>query len=276
VIVTGYETPCYREVVLTAQEVAALIESARARWPTIVCTADLEARLGERLQSHGSSATEAVQAEDLYLACACATGSTTAIEVLEREYLSQIARAVRHLSTEHDFTDEVTQLVRERLLVGDHERTPKIVDYAGKGSLAGWIRVIAVRVAVDLRRATGRTTSAVPEDLISASATADAVYVKRRYRAVLQDAINRAIVDLSDQQRTLLRQHFVEGITFDALAASAGIHKVTVWRQIAAARNLIVESMRTALGVGVLVGANEFESILRTVQSQLDFSLSIR
>jgi RNA polymerase sigma-70 factor, ECF subfamily len=255
--------------VSTAEELAALMTRARERWPTIVCTEDLEAYFAERLQPADSA-----HAEDLYLACACATGSTAAIAVLEREYLTQVAHAVRHLGAERDFTDEVTQIVRERLLVGDHERGPKIREYSAKGSIAGWIRVIAVRIAVDLRRATSRMTSAVPEDLISASAAADAVYVKRRYRAVLQDAINRAIVDLSDEQRVLLRQHFVEGITFDALATAAGVHKVTIWRQIATVRSRIVGSMRSALGVGSLVGANEFESILRTVQSQLDFSLS--
>ncbi|MCU1281531.1 MAG: polymerase, sigma-24 subunit, subfamily [bacterium] len=265
-------TPCYREEVPTADDGATLIERARARWPTIAWTAELEARFRQRLQSPA----EALHAEDLYLACACAERSAAAFDLFEREYLSQVARSVHHLGVERDFVDEVTQLVRERLFVGDHEHGPKIGDYSGKGSLAGWLRVIAVRVAIDLRRATGRMTSAIPEDLISANATSDAVYVKRRYRAVLQDAINRAIVDLSDEQRVLLRRHFVEGVTFDALAAAAGVHKVTVWRQIVAARNLIVASMRSAVGVGALVGSNEFESILRTVQSQLDFSLSIR
>jgi RNA polymerase sigma-70 factor (ECF subfamily) len=112
--------------------------------------------------------------------------------------------------------------------------------------------------------------------MISTNATSDAIYVKRRYRAVLQEAINRALAKLSDEQRTLLRRHFADGATFDALAAAAGVHKVTVWRQIAAVRDLIVGSMRNALGVGEVVGSREFESILRTVQSQLDVSLGSR
>jgi RNA polymerase sigma-70 factor (ECF subfamily) len=270
------ESAWYRRRVPSESDIGELLTVARTRWSTIPCTAKVEARFRECVSARAEREVriDAARAQDLYLACACAEGTAAALDVFEHEHLSRVPSFVHHISSDRDFADEVMQVLRARLFVGEADQRPRIVDYEGNGSLGGWVRVMAVRVALDLRRVSDRARRSISEDLVSAGAAADAAYVKRRYRAALQDAINRAVVDLTDEQRTLLRRHFVDGVTFDELAASNGVHKVTVWRKIAAARDVIVASMRSALGAHI--GTSEFESILRTVQSQLDLSLATR
>jgi DNA-directed RNA polymerase specialized sigma24 family protein len=77
--------------------------------------------------------------------------------------------------------------------------------------------------------------------------------------------INGAIRSLSADQRNLLRAHFIDGATFDQLAVMYGMHKVTVWRKIANARDSVVEATRKAMDRETAIPASDFDSILRAV-----------
>ena len=86
---------------------------------------------------------------ELALALACARGDDTAIRLLEREYFDGVRGALRAMKLDADLTDEVIQEVRRKLLVGE---PPKIVGYAGRGSLRGLLKVTATRTAISLLR----------------------------------------------------------------------------------------------------------------------------
>ena len=62
-----------------------------------------------------------------------------------------IDTALTRLGREPMFVDEVRQVLRTKLLVGDGA-PPKIADYSGRGPLDGWVRAAAVRAAIDLKR----------------------------------------------------------------------------------------------------------------------------
>src|SRR5947209_904462 len=62
---------------------------------------------------------------------------------------------VARVGREPSFVEEVRQTVREKLLVAAADAPPRIVEYTGRGALAAWLRIIAVRAALNLRRRRG-------------------------------------------------------------------------------------------------------------------------
>jgi RNA polymerase sigma-70 factor (ECF subfamily) len=249
------------------------VERACLRWPTLRAGETLRARLRDKMTALPERAREPERLEELVLACACAEQQPAALLAFEREYLAQVPRWLARFRPTPDLLDELLQTLRERLFVGDGERPARIGEYAGKGPLGAWLRVLSVRLAIDLARRAPPSDAGV-EALPASGASSEAGYIKARYRAALQAAIDEAARRLSPEQRALLRAHFVERKTFDELAAALGINKATVWRKVSAAREVIVEATRQALQEGSAVSPADFDSILRTVHSQLDLSFS--
>src|SRR5262245_9608168 len=75
--------------------------------------------LGERVPpgSDPLSWLGAVEANDLYLACALGAGDPVALKVFEREHLPRVVRQIARSEAESSFGDELKQALRERLLV---------------------------------------------------------------------------------------------------------------------------------------------------------------
>ena len=98
----------------------ALVGRARAAWPSLKLPADqFLAHLAARLppSKHPQRTLEEVAAEDLYLACCCATSDPTALAALETTQLPAVARAVASLDTTGVLADEVKQVLLEELAV---------------------------------------------------------------------------------------------------------------------------------------------------------------
>jgi len=250
-----------------------LVERARVRWPALRASATLRARLSEKVLALPPGVRDPARLDELVLACACAEQQEAALLAFEREYLRQVPRWLGRFRLGAALLDEHLQSLRERLFVGDGGRAPRVAEYAGKGPLGAWLRVLAVRLAIDLRRREAAVATVEPTE-IAVAPSSESSYVKSRYRVALQAAIDGAARSLTPEQRTLLRDHFVEGATFDELAAAHGINRVTVWRRIAAARDTVIEATRRALKESTQVEPADFDSILRTVHSQLDLSFS--
>src|SRR4051812_26013639 len=88
---------------------------------------------------------------DLTLAAACAAGDASALAAFERDFLPQVPGYLTRLAKQPAFIDEVQQLLREKLFVAK-----KILEYSGQGPLGAWLRVVTVRLALDLLRARGQ------------------------------------------------------------------------------------------------------------------------
>ena len=103
-----------------------------------------DASLSAALAERGLAPTSA-HAGDVALALDLAAGDPRALARFERELVPDIRGAIARLDARGDLVDEALQQVREKLLVG--AGTPRIVEYRGKGALAAWVQVIAVREA---------------------------------------------------------------------------------------------------------------------------------
>jgi RNA polymerase sigma-70 factor (ECF subfamily) len=263
--------------------VAAVIEAGRAAWPELaVPPAVVEehlARLGAAAEIDLGAAGDGLlaHAADLLLAAACAHGLPAALAQLERGPLREIDDFVSRIDSSPAFGQEVRQLVRAKLLVGGQPGQPgKIAEYAGRGPLGGWVRVVAVRTALDLRRARGQEPSdATDADRVAAIALDPETRLLRdRHRGPFAAALADALGALSVRERNVLRLHFAEGWTLEQLATSYQVHRATVSRWLASAREAVLAGVARRLGESVGMTPDEIVSVVRLLGSEIDVSLS--
>ncbi len=214
-----------------------------------------------------------LDAADLYLACACAYGVRDAIAVLEHEHFSRIREFAASVTTSPDFIKELTQQLRARLLVADDDRPARILSYSGRGSLGGWVRVSAVRLARDIGRSE-RAREAAHEKLEVSVLDPELAYLKRAYGTAVSAAIEGALAALEGEARGLLKMHYVDGLTIEQVGIAYGKSRATSARMLAAARMTLLQGIRERLVGTVGVREDEADSLLAFVRSQLDVSLA--
>ncbi|MFT7578902.1 MAG: RNA polymerase sigma-70 factor (ECF subfamily) [Myxococcota bacterium] len=216
-------------------------------------------------------ADDALLAE-LYTACGCSLGDASALARFEAEYLSAVAPTVGHMGLPAATVDDVRQIVRQKVLVAAPGEAPKIDAYAGRGKLRGLVQVVASPAALDLihkqRRAVGGEDDARSR-LPSLEHDPELVFLKATYRAHFAHAAR----ELSSRQRNLLRMHLLQGVTLHRLAAFDGVHRASVTRWLAAAREALFEGTQRQLRARLGGGAGELESVMRLIRSRLDVSI---
>src|SRR3989442_1001025 len=90
------------------ERLAALVEAARGAWPGIdVDAASFVAYLAQRLppQADAQQALAGLNANDLYLACACVQRNPAALAAFERGHLARVGSVVARMDPSPDFAD---------------------------------------------------------------------------------------------------------------------------------------------------------------------------
>lgn len=251
------------------------VDAARRRWPEV----DLApAALGEHLTALGIAGDPShPHADDLYLACAAARGDRAAIAAFERE-LEPVARAAaRRVDSSHDFVDEAVQATRERLLVARDAAPPRIAEYGGQGTLAAWVRVAAMRISMNLVR--GRRQNVLVDDeaffdTVTEGTDTERAQMRTRYGQACADALRAAFAALTARERNLLRLHHLHGLTVDQLAPTMKVHRATVARWLARARERLLAATRADLKARLSAADSAVDSILRELHDRIDVTLS--
>ena len=252
-----------------ASELAAALEDARARWPHGPAPdARFAAYLAERID--GAHAPPV----DLYLAWWCTTGDAGAIAAFEAAYDDDLRLATARFSDVP--ADELRQLLRIKLFVGAGGAGPKIHDYAGRGALRSWVRVIAVRAFVDVIRATH--AERYEQELDAAELIGLSDPEGRRIGAELAAAVKaafaRAVAALAPRQRVFLRHAYVDRHSLDQIASTYGLHRTTVARTLTGARQQLIEATRAGVVAALGIDPDELSSVIRALDSGLELSLS--
>jgi RNA polymerase sigma-70 factor, ECF subfamily len=259
----------------------AAITDARSFWSEVRVSDDaVLAHVARAIERAGTSSVDEWLAHgtmrDLYLAYACAVGDGAALTVFETRYMANVDGALLRLGMDQSVVDEAKQNVRVAILVGEGDRLPRIVDYTGAGNLAGWLRVIVINAA---RRILRRRDTSVPaeevvlEDIVSDSDHRELDFLKAAYRDKFKLAFQTALAELSMRDRTLLRQHYILGMTIDQLALVYSAHRATCARWLEKCRDTLYAKTRAALVRSLQVDRTEFENIMRLIQSQFDVSV---
>ncbi|AKJ05410.1 RNA polymerase sigma-70 factor (ECF subfamily) [Archangium gephyra] len=216
-------------------------------------------------------------AGDLALAVGCAAGRPSALSEFDRRFTRELTSSLRRVDPSPDFVDEALQALRERLLLPGEEGPPRIATYEGTGPLSGWVRAVALRLALNLRR--GDTPKVPLDERLASGLELDAPgpelsLLKHQYRQAFQEAFRAALAGLSDQELNVLRLHYVSGVSLERLGETYGVHRATVARWLASARERLLQGTRRELQARLNVGADEFQQIIELVRSQLALTLS--
>jgi RNA polymerase sigma-70 factor, ECF subfamily len=244
--------------------------SGRQTWPSVCLdqTAFDEWAIaqqidGRALSSHGP---------DLFLASGCAAGNPQAIAAFEKAYVQNVHPTVGRRPLVPEMLDELRQTLRVRLLTGP---SPKIGRYKGSGPLGAWVRVTAARIALELKKASEhRTTSdsAVTDALVAAETGPELVAAKLQHRDLFRTELECCFRNLEPRDRTLLRLHFLHGMSMDQMGTVLRVHRATVARWMVALRRQIVEHLCAALEVQIQ-GGSAVKSLIRLVWDDIELSV---
>jgi RNA polymerase sigma-70 factor (ECF subfamily) len=173
--------------------------------------------------------------------------------------------------------EDVLQEVRAKLLLGEEGRRPRIEQYAGTGSLEGWVRVAAVRQALSLRRSQKRRKTR-DDELLIADVTDQAQepevdFFARRYKTDFEAAIREALESLGPEPRTLLRMHVIDGLSIDDIGALHDVHRATAARWIKRIREELLRDARERFIARHDLTPSECDSLVAKLRSNLHVSV---
>jgi RNA polymerase sigma-70 factor (ECF subfamily) len=252
----------------------ALVRDGRDRWPQIhVDVRAFLSHIGHLLSTSDDPCGDLMEIHpaDLYLAFACLSGDREALTIFEHDYVRDVRFVPGHRGDGAPF-DEIRQLVRERLLVqGPDGAPPKIASYRGRGPLGAWLRMCAVRIALDGHR--GRT-NASPWDAAAPIATDPELgYMKARYAAEFREAFRETLRGLHVRQRMMLRLHFLDGLTTNAIGVLYNVHPGTIANWLKAARRQVLAATRQRLAERLGLDSVDLDSVMGLIMSRIDVSI---
>jgi RNA polymerase sigma-70 factor (ECF subfamily) len=249
--------------------VTRVLDAGRHAWPQLAVDGDalaafLVARCHEGSVQHPA---------DLHLAFACSHGDRHALARFDALVREQLPGWIARIGREPDFVAEVRQALGERVFVGAR---PRIAEYLGQGPLGGWLRVVATRIALNLRRSAairGRAEARGGDGDVALARSMDARLMQRHLPAV-QAALRAALGRLAPEQRYLLRVHYVEHVRIDSLARAHRVDPSTMSRRLTSARCQLLEDVKRELTGKLRLGNESLDGIIMDVRSELHLSLS--
>jgi RNA polymerase sigma-70 factor, ECF subfamily len=211
---------------------------------------------------------------DLHVAYACCAGDPAAIGELERA-LAPVRDHLIRRGNDAALVDDALQAVRYRLLVATPQREAKLATYRGRGTLGGWLRVVALRQLRALAPARAAAADPTPR-LVDTAAGADAALgvLVRTHGPLIRRMFRDALRTLDDRQRDLLRLEVLDQVPHQRIAELHGVHRTTALRWIEEARQALAREVRRRLKRELALGDDSAESLLRTLADQVELSLA--
>lgn len=263
------------DVALASQHVAAEVRSRiigllqasdAAGWP--LDEPALAAHLSEKL----ARGTPGLAWDDLTLAFAAAKGHEAAWRVFERRCRPAV-RAALHKVLAMSLAEDAEQGLFAELAVA---QSSALLSYAGEGPLAGWLVVVATRRAWKLAN---RKTPVVEADdtlldrVVDGQKDPALELFKSQYAETFRTCVKGAFARLTPKERNLLRLHHLDGVQTAELARVHGVHRATVVRWLADARQSFVSNFRDEFAAKLGTNRLEVDSLARVFRSGLDISL---
>jgi RNA polymerase sigma-70 factor (ECF subfamily) len=250
----------------------AAFDRGRDQWPTVQ-SLTLEAFRSFVDRASIDPAALEERGGDVYLAAAAFGGGDDALRAFESQVLSEVPRWLGRFRLSDERVAEVQQDIRSKLLVGP---SAKLAQYHASGPLSAWVRMVAVRTALDLADADPAIAAARElgsEPLLNAIDQEQRL-IRNKYGALFEVALRDAVAQLSKRDRNLLRLHYLAGMTFDAIARSYRVSRSTAVRWLASVRDEVDTAVRIRLWDELGVSPAEVRSLWNAVRSDVDVSIS--
>jgi RNA polymerase sigma-70 factor, ECF subfamily len=209
---------------------------------------------------------------DLLSVCALEAGCADASGLL-----GILRRAVESARLPHGVgKDDVLSAVVEKLLVSDGHNALGIAKYSGRGSLEGWLRIVATRTALNMQRARGaeeKREEKTMTEMLGLERSPELSFLQEEQRKVLTVAAARAIASLSPDERDALRMSVYDGLSIDDIGRILDVHRSTVARWLVAVRERLRIDVEKALREGQGLSDSDVASMMNLALSQLDISV---
>lgn len=259
-----------------------IIEKAHATWPEIhIPDEAFLAHIAQRVPADRSvdEALTELQGADLYLAKGCLEHDPSAIAIFDNMLRERATSMARRRGLRNADCDDLLQDLRERILLGSPRGAPILQNYAGRGSLAGWLRVVVARLTMQAKNAQ-KPTVPIEEQLETQigldghdEIDPELAYLKARYLAEFRTAFRQAFSQLEARNQNVLRYSVEQQLNIDQIGRIYGVHRATVARWLVNIRRSLLKKTYHNLCLDFGVNRLEVESILRVIESRLEVSL---
>ena len=207
--------------------------------------------------SSGSTAIDkfldGLHADDLCLVIACERGDEAAWSDLFEGYSATVRSAARAASSSEAMADDVAQSIWADLhglkAREDGQPAGKLAYYSGAGSLGGWLRAVTGQLAIDQHRRQSRLIQTEEDsDLERLAHDADGESEKFSPShsspnpeeslasdlagADVEKALARALAELDDEDRLLMKLYYFDGLRLREAGAVLGVHEATASRRL--------------------------------------------
>lgn len=196
---------------------------------------------------------DGLHADDLCLVLACERGDQVAWNELIEGYNATVRSAARSTSSNEAMADDLAQSVWAELhglkVRADGKPSGKLAFYSGAGSLGGWLRAVVGQLAIDLHRKQSRLVQTEEDTdmdrlsrdsrereeslgLLHAAANPEDALAGNMAAADVEKALARALGELDDEDRLLVKLYYFDGLRLREAGAVLGVHEATASRRL--------------------------------------------
>ena len=217
------------------------------------------------------AAPSTTHAADLALALGVMREDPAALRTFDEMCTPELHSAIRAIDRDPAFVDEVAQVTRVKLLVGEGA---KIASYRGAGPLRAWVAIAARRLAINAKRDAKPASDDPLAEIVDREPDPELRHLKQLYRGEFRAALAAALAGLPDRARAVLRLRFVDALELAQIGRLYRVHESTASRWITGALEDIATATRAQLVARLAVTPETAESVARMVQSGLDLSVA--
>jgi RNA polymerase sigma-70 factor, ECF subfamily len=176
-----------------------------------------------------------LKVDELALAHGCAGGNQHAWDVFLTKYRESIYQSARSVTRNETTGRELADSLYAELygLGPENDRRSKLALYSGRGSLAGWLRMVLAQSYINQIRSSKRLVS-IEEEEEEHGRQFPAVSVEagRMPDSRIKDAVDEVLGSLSAEERFLLSSYFLDGRRLAEIGRTVGVHESTISRKM--------------------------------------------
>ena len=210
---------------ITQDELAAILQTVVSRTQNLAGGSESEI----------TNFISALRIEELALAQGCVAGNQHAWDVFLARFREGIYQSARSVTRNESMGRELADSLYAELygLSSGEERRSKLALYSGRGSLAGWLRMVLSQNYVNQIRAGKRLVSIEAEEeehgvQFAAAQAENAPVLDVRVR----EATDEALSSLSSEERFILSSYFLDQRRLAEIGRTLGLHESTISRKL--------------------------------------------
>jgi RNA polymerase sigma factor (sigma-70 family) len=205
---------------------------------------------------------------DLELAKACCRGDEAAWQEFRDRYFTYIRDFARRFVHERAAADVADQVI------ADLWQRARLAQYDGRSTLKTWLGAVVAHAAINAGKVERRTTALTPQMWERASMTAGVAADQESSRAFTV-LVERAIGELTADNKLLLLLYYEQGLTLDEMAIVLGGSKATLSRRLSGLRSALRDAIDANARRELRVDADALRERLDFARLEFDLAAAL-